>query len=276
MPTPSSSSRTPRRPLRGLAPALVVSLLAHAALGLWLGPDLRALGPAAEAETAPVHRVSLSRPSAAPAKPARAEPDAEDPARAESPSGSQPAKPAASAESPPEEPPTLRASAAKRPAPPASQPTEPPAEPQPDKAAESTSAPEPAEKPEGSKESDQTSSEESADQPAEANPSPAPASQASAGSPGDRPARPMSGGGNPRPRYPLTARRMGLEGRVVLAVTVAPDGSARSVSVAKSSGHTVLDRAARRTVRRWRFRPARAGGRASEATIRVPIRFQLR
>jgi protein TonB len=74
----------------------------------------------------------------------------------------------------------------------------------------------------------------------------------------------------------MAARRMGAEGRVVLEVTVAADGSAKSVRVAQSSGHSILDRTARNTVRQWEFQPARAGGRAIEATITVPVRFELR
>jgi protein TonB len=86
----------------------------------------------------------------------------------------------------------------------------------------------------------------------------------------------VGGGANPRPSYPLTARRLGLEGRVVLEVTVATDGSPLNVQVADSSGHGVLDRAARRTVRRWQFQPARVGGNTVQSTITVPVRFRLR
>jgi protein TonB len=81
--------------------------------------------------------------------------------------------------------------------------------------------------------------------------------------------------GNPPPGYPPRARRRGWEGRVLLEVTVGPDGRPAAVRVIDSSGFRVLDRAARRAVRRWRFRPATANGRPTESALRVPIRFDL-
>lgn len=83
-------------------------------------------------------------------------------------------------------------------------------------------------------------------------------------------------GQNPLPPYPLVARRLGLEGVVVLEVLVAPDGSAADVRLARSSGHAQLDDSAVRTVReRWRFVPARRDGAAVESRVTVPIRFRL-
>jgi protein TonB len=82
--------------------------------------------------------------------------------------------------------------------------------------------------------------------------------------------------GNPLPRYPLAARRRGLEGRVVLRVFVAADGRARSVNVKTASPHPILDEAAVETLRRWRFEPAYRAGVPVSAWIDVPITFQLR
>jgi len=82
-------------------------------------------------------------------------------------------------------------------------------------------------------------------------------------------------GVNPRPPYPMVARRMGFEGTVILRVVVAADGSPESVAVLESSGHDVLDTAALDTVRsRWRFVPARRNGIAVEDSVQVPIRFR--
>jgi len=93
------------------------------------------------------------------------------------------------------------------------------------------------------------------------------------GSGGARPAY----GANPRPPYPLAARRLGIEGRVLLEVVVRPDGRAARVSVRKSSGYPMLDTSAAGTVRtRWRFIPARRGGVPVESTVTVPIRFRIR
>jgi len=83
-------------------------------------------------------------------------------------------------------------------------------------------------------------------------------------------------GQNPLPPYPIVARRLGMEGVVLLDVLVAPDGSAADVRLARSSGHQQLDDSAVRTVReRWRFIPARRDGAAVESRVTVPIRFRL-
>lgn len=81
--------------------------------------------------------------------------------------------------------------------------------------------------------------------------------------------------GNPLPRYPLAARRRGLEGRVVLRVHVAADGRARQVEVRIRSPHSMLDDAAVATLRRWRFEPARQAGVPVAAWVEVPISFRL-
>jgi protein TonB len=92
------------------------------------------------------------------------------------------------------------------------------------------------------------------------------------GSGGARPAY----GSNPRPPYPLAARRLGIEGRVLLEVVVRSDGSPATVSVRQSSGYQMLDDSAADTVRsRWRFIPARRDGVPVESTVTVPIRFRI-
>lgn len=83
-------------------------------------------------------------------------------------------------------------------------------------------------------------------------------------------------GNNHKPVYPAYARRHGIEGRVVLNVTVTPDGKAEDVSVAQSSRYEVLDEAALEAVRKWRFHPARENGRAIESRLKVPVTFRLR
>jgi periplasmic protein TonB len=83
-------------------------------------------------------------------------------------------------------------------------------------------------------------------------------------------------GENPAPTYPLAARRLGLEGVVLLTVMVGPDGRPLDVSVERSSGHAVLDESAVDTVRsRWRFVPARRDGAPIASRVTVPIRFKL-
>ncbi|MCW9058713.1 MAG: energy transducer TonB [Gammaproteobacteria bacterium] len=80
---------------------------------------------------------------------------------------------------------------------------------------------------------------------------------------------------NPPPSYPRLSRRLREEGEVELRVRVDPAGQPVVVELARSSGSGRLDEAALRAVRDWRFEPARRGGQAVEAWVRVPILFKL-
>lgn len=82
-------------------------------------------------------------------------------------------------------------------------------------------------------------------------------------------------GDNPKPEYPFVARKRGYQGRVVLRVDVLPNGTADSVELASSSGYDSLDAAAVRTVRQWRFVPARHNGEPVAAAVTVPVLFKL-
>ncbi len=81
---------------------------------------------------------------------------------------------------------------------------------------------------------------------------------------------------NPKPRYPRDARRRGEEGNVMLLVDVLPNGRVGEISVESSSGHRLLDDAAVKAVRRWRFEPAKKTGRPVQAQVRIPVEFNLR
>jgi len=80
----------------------------------------------------------------------------------------------------------------------------------------------------------------------------------------------------PAPAYPSTARRMHMQGTVVLRVLVDVDGKPLQVVVESSSGHAELDRAAQNQVlSKWRFQPATAQGRPTQAWARIPVTFNL-
>ncbi|MGA9109945.1 MAG: TonB family protein [Smithella sp.] len=81
---------------------------------------------------------------------------------------------------------------------------------------------------------------------------------------------------NPKPGYPAFARRMGMEGTVMLKVLVSRQGTALKIEIAHSSGHEILDKAAAETVRNWRFVPARKGNSPMEEWVKVPVAFRLR
>ena len=80
---------------------------------------------------------------------------------------------------------------------------------------------------------------------------------------------------NPAPAYPPLSRRMSEQGRVMLRVLVNPNGTADDVQIRTSSGVTRLDDAARETVRRWKFVPAKRGARPFAAWVLIPISFKL-
>lgn len=80
---------------------------------------------------------------------------------------------------------------------------------------------------------------------------------------------------NPRPPYPMVARRMGYHGKVVLNVEVLAEGRAGQVQLYSSSGYQILDNAALQTVKSWRFTPARRFGQAITEWFLVPINFSL-
>ncbi|BCA79872.1 energy transducer TonB [Desulfuromonas sp. AOP6] len=80
---------------------------------------------------------------------------------------------------------------------------------------------------------------------------------------------------NPPPNYPRLARERGWQGEVVLRARVSRNGRVIHVRIEESSGYTLLDRAAVKAVKGWRFRPARQGRHPIEAEVRLPVRFTL-
>ena len=86
----------------------------------------------------------------------------------------------------------------------------------------------------------------------------------------------------PRPRqtihpvYPLESRQRGESGNVVAVVHVTDGGRVARVDIARSSGHTALDRAARAALLAARFDPARRGASAVPARVRLTIVFMLK
>lgn len=84
-----------------------------------------------------------------------------------------------------------------------------------------------------------------------------------------------SGFSNPKPPYPAISRRMGEEGLVVLSVYILADGTVGDVSIKKSSGFRRLDESALKTVRRWRYVPAKRHGKPVAIRYAQPIRFSL-
>lgn len=76
-------------------------------------------------------------------------------------------------------------------------------------------------------------------------------------------------------RYPSSARLNGTEGKVVLRVILRADGHLSDVTVHRSSGHEVLDRAAMETVRLACPIHMKQALSAAEVAVYVPIVYSL-
>lgn len=81
---------------------------------------------------------------------------------------------------------------------------------------------------------------------------------------------------NQPPAYPLAARRMGLQGKVVLQVEVLAEGRCGGILIQTSSGYAMLDHAALEAVKSWRFVPARQAGNAVDKWFIIPVQFSLK
>lgn len=77
--------------------------------------------------------------------------------------------------------------------------------------------------------------------------------------------------------YPSAARRRRLEGSASVSITINRSGRVTGVSLARSSGHGLLDREAVAMARRASpFPPIPSGLGRSQITIRAPVRFDIR
>ncbi len=80
---------------------------------------------------------------------------------------------------------------------------------------------------------------------------------------------------NPSPTYPKKARKKGYEGLVELLVLISVDGRASQVKIKKSTGYSILDKQAIKTVQKWTFKSRRDNGQTIATWVMVPIRFKL-
>lgn len=77
----------------------------------------------------------------------------------------------------------------------------------------------------------------------------------------------------PPPKYPAYAAEHNLNGRIVLLVDVAADGSVTNAVVERSEPEGVFDATALEAVRHWKFSPATKDGKAVAGRVRVPVDF---
>lgn len=80
---------------------------------------------------------------------------------------------------------------------------------------------------------------------------------------------------NPKPLYPLSARRRGYEGTVKLRVQVLKSGKVGNLEIEKPSGYGILDKAAVEAVEKWIFIPGKKNGIPVTSWVTVPVKFRL-
>ena len=76
-----------------------------------------------------------------------------------------------------------------------------------------------------------------------------------------------------QPIYPQLAKVARVEGDVLLSAVIAANGEMQQLQVA--SGPALLQDAALKAVRQWRFRPYILNGKPIEIEARITIRFRL-
>lgn len=82
--------------------------------------------------------------------------------------------------------------------------------------------------------------------------------------------------GPPSPvTYPLLARRRGLQGEALIEVWLDKEGEQLRRIIIKSSGHTLLDLAALRSIAQSRFAPYEENGQPHPSRLRIPVAFKL-
>ena len=87
-------------------------------------------------------------------------------------------------------------------------------------------------------------------------------------------ARPVSGS-CPPPDYPAVARRRRWAGTVTIQMSIDARGEVAAARILRSSGHVVLDEAARQAALAWRFTPALQGGEPVPQLRNQPFTFRL-
>lgn len=78
------------------------------------------------------------------------------------------------------------------------------------------------------------------------------------------------------PEYPTRARRMNVEGHVMVQVVVDKKGMPRNEQVVRAKPGGYFEEAALKAVRRMRFTPGRLKGQVVNTVVMIPFAFRLR
>lgn len=78
-----------------------------------------------------------------------------------------------------------------------------------------------------------------------------------------------------QPIYPSRAKRMGTQGYVKVQLKVDATGNVKSIKIIKSVPHGVFDRAVKRALKRWKFRPKTVDGKTISQVGSITLNFTL-
>ncbi|KGK19757.1 hypothetical protein EA25_20315 [Vibrio navarrensis] len=78
-----------------------------------------------------------------------------------------------------------------------------------------------------------------------------------------------------QPKYPRLAQKRGIEGTAMIEIWLDEKGEQIKSVLIASSGAEMLDNAALKATKAWRFSPHVENGRRMPSRIRVPVRFSL-
>jgi TonB family protein len=77
------------------------------------------------------------------------------------------------------------------------------------------------------------------------------------------------------PPYPREAVKRGIEGRVVVRISIDTEGAVAAVAV-RQSPHEILSDAVEAAVKQWKYRPATKDGRPTPSTVRLEVDYNLK
>lgn len=80
---------------------------------------------------------------------------------------------------------------------------------------------------------------------------------------------------NPKPAYPVIARKQRITGYVDLDLVINEKGKVISFLIVKSYGHPTFGEETAKVIRRWRFPPPRIKGKKVKVTYRYRVNFKL-
>lgn len=78
------------------------------------------------------------------------------------------------------------------------------------------------------------------------------------------------------PEYPINARMKGIEGFVKVSFNISRDGSPADIEIEDSNPPRVFDRAVRKAVMRWKYKPRIKDGKAIDSPDRLLVHFPFK